>query len=494
MTVGCARCHDHKFDPVARREYHAMMAVFAGSEPRDIPATHKMSLYGFYAGYPKVIRVEQIRSTIDQIDRAVRERVTNDIKAKFPPQVMNAYDKAVERRTEDERALAAQVENALTAAGLKDNASGNQFQPPYTPEEKDRRERLIYELGQAALKARFSYPAATVLGHSDKLYPVRLTNRGDWRQQEELVAPAVPKAFGIALQLQEPAEGPFVLQRRKAFAEWLTRPENPLTARVMVNRIWLGHFGKGLVPTPNDFGRQGEAPTHPELLDWLTVELMERGWRIKAMHRLILTSQAYRRSSAADAENAELDPTNRWYWRFDRQRLQAEAVRDAVLAVSGDLNLKSGGPPVFPSLTSDERLGMWEASQWPETPDEREHSRRSIYLYAKRSFPYPMFTTFDTPDSSASCGRRDVTTVAPQALALLNSEFMVKSAQRMAARLQREAPGQRDEQIRRAWLLVFSRTPSVEESGRASELLKQTGDLSHICLTLLNTNEFLYVD
>src|SRR5207249_2000202 len=212
-------------------------------------------------------------------------------------------------------------------------------------------------------------------------------------------------------------------QCRKALALWLTSPDNPLLARVMVNRIWQGHFGEGIVRTPNDFGRQGDAPTHPELLDWLAVEFASRGWSIKQMHRLIMLSSTYRASSVADEAGLRKDPENRYLSRMNRRRLDGDALRDSILAVAGTLNLRMGGVGVIPPLTREEILAARMPNLWPANPDPSEHTRRSVYLQMKRSMTLPMLQIFDAPDTAASCPRRASSTVAPPALALMSSDF-----------------------------------------------------------------------
>jgi hypothetical protein len=280
----------------------------------------------------------------------------------------------------------------------------------------------------------------------------------------------------------------------------------------MVNRIWQGHFGRGIVATANDFGRQGEAPTHPELLDWLAVKFVEDGWSVKTTHRLIMLSRTYQLGSGFDEENSKVDPDNHYLWRMNRQRLNAEMLRDSVLTTSGEINLKFGGEPVIPKLSEEERLGMWADAQWPETLDPAENNRRSVYLYVKRSFPFPMFTTFDMPDTSVSCSRRDVTTVAPQALELLNSEFMLGQAATMAERVRETAGGGAEAFIAEAWRVALGRKPGAEEGRKALELFDAAGASgaaagmpeprsgerasaeTKLCLLLLNMNEYLYVD
>ena len=483
LTLGCARCHDHKFDPLSQRDYHRMMAVFAGSEPKEIPVVNKMSQFGFYSGYPRLLKVEEYKAAVKRIDTAARKRLVKQVEAGFSAEVLAAYRVPRGERAPEQREQAAKVEAALTAAGLKENAAGRTARLEYTPQERDDRERLLYELGKAALAANYRIASATVLGHAEVRYPVRMTSRGDYRAAGERVAAGFPAVFTGGREqaaTQEPASGPFVPQRRKALAEWLASPDHPLTARVMVNRIWQGHFGRGLVAAANDFGRQSDPPTHPDLLDWLAVRFVEDGWSVKKLHRRIMLSEAYRRSSLPVAANAAADPQNEMLWRMNRRRLDAETLRDGILAAAGKLNLKMGGRPVVPPLSADEMQGIWSPAQWPVSLDPAEHDRRSVYLYVKRSFPYPLFTTFDAPDTSVSCARRNVTTVAPQALTLLNGEFMREQAKALAGRA---------EDPRRLWRLALGRDPSPQESERTAGLAPE-----RLALLLLNLNEFLYID
>jgi len=488
LTLGCARCHDHKFDPISQRDYHRMMAVFAGSEPRNEPVVHKMSELGFYTGYPKLLKVEEYQLAVKRIDAGARKRVRDQVEAQFDASVLAAAKKPRAERTPQEQQQVELLDKAYTAAGFKENANGKSAEVQLTPQEKDERERLIYELGKAALKARFELAQATVLGRAAVDYPVHMTSRGDFHPTGGRVKAGAPTALG--------PDGSFdASARRTSLAKWLTSPDNPLTARVMVNRIWQGHFGRGIVATPGDFGRQGDPPTHPKLLDWLASEFVESGWSIKAMHRKIMLSDAYQRAGEPHAANAKIDAQNHYLWRANRRRLEAESLRDSVLAVAGTLNSKRGGRPVAPPLDKDEMAGMWDPTQWPATLDPREQNRRSVYIYVKRSFPYPMFTTFDTPDSSVSCSRRDVTTVAPQALAMINSGFMLKQANAFAQRVRALAGEDPTEQATTVWRLALNRAPSEQELEGALRLIGgEAPSLAQLCLVALNLNEFLYVD
>jgi hypothetical protein len=276
--------------------------------------------------------------------------------------------------------------------------------------------------------------------------------------------------------------------RRRALAEWLTSTDNPLTARVMVNRIWHHHFGRGIVATPDNFGKMGDKPTHPELLDWLAVEFMTRGWSVKQMHRLIMTSDAYRRASQFEnPDNAAKDPNNVSLWRFRLQRLDAEIVRDAILAVSGGLNREMYGEPVFPKL-QPEILASMDKGIWHKKEDGPEVWRRSVYVYRKRGLPFPMFEVFDLPDQNVSCGRRNVSTVPTQALTLMNNEFVLRQAGLFADRVREAAPGDPGRQAELAFEIALGRAPSDDE--RAALEGRPIEDVTHV---LLNLNEFVYL-
>jgi hypothetical protein len=280
--------------------------------------------------------------------------------------------------------------------------------------------------------------------------------------------------------------------RRLALAEWLASPSNPLTARVVVNRIWHHHFGRGIVATLDNFGKVGERPTHPELLDWLAVELVQRGWSLKEMHRLMMTSQAYQMASAyEDAGNAERDPENRFLWKYRPQRLEAETVRDSILWVSGGIDLSVGGPPVFPYVP-EEILASQAHGVWRNQPDGPDVWRRSVYVYRRRSLGFPFFGTFDLPDPNVTAAARNVSTVPTQALTLLNNPFVLRQAQLFAKRLADEVPDDVEAQISRAYRIALSRPPTKEEAAIALELVESRSliDLTHV---MLNLNEFLYL-
>jgi hypothetical protein len=305
---------------------------------------------------------------------------------------------------------------------------------------------------------------------------------------------------------------------RTQLARWITSPDNPLTARVMANRLWQHHFGEALVRTPDNFGKLASPPTHPELLDWLTSELVAGGWRLKRLHRMILLSAAYQMDSthAREAEYAGQDFDNKIWWRANRRRLEAEPLRDAMLAVSGQLNAKAGGPSFFPPASKEALEGLSKkGAEWGTSPPD-EQRRRSVYMMTKRSLLSPFMTTFDSSDTTQPCSQRNVSIVAPQALALLNNELVHTQSHAFAERVKREAPGELDRQIEHAWWLALGREPSQSEQSEAVRHVSmqaanlasaaaaggqpltpeqaQQQALASLCHVLFNTNEFMYVD
>ena len=357
----------------------------------------------------------------------------------------------------------------------------------------EERAELMRKLGEAYLKAPERYATAKVLAHEENVPDTHVLIRGDFKRKGEVVEPGFPAVLNPGPPIEEPEGMAFVPQRRKALALWLTSPDQPLLGRVMVNRIWQNHFGRGLVRTPNDFGRQGQPPTHPELLDWLAVEFAERGWSMKQIHRLIMLSNTYRLSSVGDHKSLEKDPDNLYLSRMNRRRLDADALRDTVLAVAGTLNLRMGGVGVIPPLTREEILAARMPRLWPENPDPAEHTRRSVYLQMKRSLTLPMLQVFDAPDTAKSCARREVSTVAPQALALMNSPFTTQQAEAFALRIRNEARDDPEQFVNGGWRLALGRLPTDTERQKAVEYLKRNS-LPQLCLMLFNMSEFLYVD
>jgi hypothetical protein len=316
---------------------------------------------------------------------------------------------------------------------------------------------------------------------------------GDPHNRLDPVDPSVPLVIKASWEIPKSATG-----RRTALAEWLTSSANPLTARVMVNRIWQFRTGQGLVRTPNDFGVMGDRPSHQALLDWLASEFVQKGWSVKAIDKLVLMSSVYRQSARPDPRREAIDPDNRLYWRMNRKRMEGEVLRDTILSSSGLLNPKIGGRPVRVPLepevydlifTEHERDGLW-----PLSPDITEQYRRSIYLYNKRGVRLPLLSAFDQPDAITSCPVRPVSTHALQALSLFNSPFMQEQSNAFAKRLESECKfGKSTCTVDRAWRLTLSRAPEPRELALARKFLANGGSLAEMCLALLNRNEFVYV-
>ena len=328
--------------------------------------------------------------------------------------------------------------------------------------------------------------------------------RGNPNLKGDKVEPGFLQVLGAsrALQISAPAEKK-TSGRRTILADWITSPENPLTARVMMNRLWQHHFGRGIVRTPNNFGLQGDQPTHPELLDWLAAEFLAQGWKLKPLHRLIMTSQAYQRSSAGQEEALAKDPMNNAFWRFDMRRLTAEEIRDSILAVTGVLNPKMYGPGVYVDIPKEVLAGQSvPGSGWGQSPPE-EQARRSIYIHVKRSLMTPILESFDIAETDRSAPVRFATVQPTQALGMLNGSFLNQQAGVFASRLKRECPEDPAAQVRRAISLATSRVPSSTEIERGIGLIRalkqedgasSDSALRYFCLLVLNLNEMVYLD
>ena len=318
--------------------------------------------------------------------------------------------------------------------------------------------------------------------------------RGDVNSHGSQMQPGFPAVLlnGEIPTAIPPANGK-TSGRRLALAQWLGSPENPVTARVLINRIWHHHFGTGIVRTIDNFGVMGEVPSNPQLLDWLSTEFIRQGWSIKQMHRLIMSSSTYQMDSHFDnpASNTA-DPRNTSLWRFPIHRLDAEIVRDSILASAGTLNTTIGGPAVFPVLQPDALRAMTHGI-WNQDQDGPAVWRRSVYVYRKRGLPFPMFEVFDLPDQNISCGARNVSTVPTQALTLLNNDFVLKQSTLFARYLEEALPGNRTAQIKLAYERTLARQPSPKEQQLAQDFLSRQ-PLEAFTHVLLNLNEFLYIN
>jgi hypothetical protein len=330
--------------------------------------------------------------------------------------------------------------------------------------------------------------------------PTHLLVRGQASRPGAEVAPGVPAVL-VGRQPTFPSPGRYSSLRRLTLAKWIASAENPLTARVIVNRVWQGHFGYGLVRTPGDFGTAGEKPTHPELLDWLADRFVRDGWSLKKLHKLIVTSNTYRMGKRSRPDYAAADPEDRLLWRVPYVRLEAEAIRDSMLAVGGKLNSRRGGPGVYPDVPKEAIEGNSDpATVWKESP-RGEADRRTVYVFVKRSLLVPLVEVLDLCDTTRPTARRTVTTVAPQALTLYNGAFANRMADALAQRLEKDVGPDLGKQIDLAYRLMLCRPPSAAERVRLEEFVgKQAGSAPtrparvQMCRVLLNLNEFVYPD
>jgi hypothetical protein len=327
---------------------------------------------------------------------------------------------------------------------------------------------------------------------SPKAPDTHLLIRGKATRPGPKVSPGMPAVLAVK-QPDFPPPGKDTSLRRLTLAKWLASPEHPLTARVMVNRIWHYHFGEGIVRTPNDFGVMGQPPTHPELLDWLAAKFVEDGWSIKKLHQLILTSNTYRMSKRFNADYAKTDPENKLLWRFPYKRLEVEAIRDSALLVSGQLNPKRYGPSMFPEVPKEALEGNSDPNTIWKASDEKEASRRTVYAHTKRAFVIPLLETLDHCDTTRPNDKRLTTTVAPQALMLFNGAFINRQARHFADRLKKEAGDDPDRQIEHAYRLALCRPPSERERTVLRDFLKRQS-LEQMCRVIYNLNEFAYSD
>ncbi|MGH9671601.1 MAG: DUF1553 domain-containing protein, partial [Bryobacteraceae bacterium] len=362
-----------------------------------------------------------------------------------------------------------------------------------TPADRAQRAELRRQMHALEYERPDGPATAFSVSNMEKAPATHILKAGSHRLKLAEVGPGFPRV--IAFRGPAPAEGP--AGRRSALARWLASPENPLTARVMVNRIWQFRMGTGLVATPNDFGVLGSRPSNQKLLDWLATEFIARGWSVREIDRLIVLSSAYRQAAAENAEGRKADPENRLYWRMNRRRLEGETIRDSALAVAGTLNPRIGGKPVKAPIEPEVYDLIFTEGEpdnlWPIDRDPAEHNRRSLYLLNKRTVRSPFLANFDQPDAMTSCPVRPVSTHALQALSLMNSDLMQQQSRHFAARLARECGESEDCRLRRAYKLALARAPRPAESSMAKEFFAQGGSLAEFCLALLNRHEFVYI-
>jgi hypothetical protein len=508
LTVGCARCHDHKFDPTTQKDYFRLQSFFAAMQPRDdLPAADAATQAAYrskFAAWEAATR--DVRDEMDKLLAEKRAELRKHALSKFRTEIQQCVLTPEAERTPYQQQIALIAEKQLQRE--KKTA-------PTKLKADQKKQYKELEAKLAAVSVPKPEPLPLTMALTDVGRDAPPTHRllgGDWRRPKEELQPGFPDFLSDAApDLRLPA-GVVSTGRRAALARWLTRPDNPLTARVIVNRLWQGHFGVGIVASSNDFGAQGEAPTHPELLDWLATELVENGWSLKHLHRLMVLSAAYRQDSRVDpldsghARALAADPENHLLWHARRRRLEGEALRDAMLLLSGELSDRMFGVSAKPKLPERISNYAWKPDARPE-----DQNRRSVYVLAKRNMRYPLFDAFDLPDMHNSCSRRAQTTTAPQALLMLNGDFTLERAGRWAdeltSRYQLGEPALLAVAYRAAWgrpattdeislarKFLTSQTEAHRARGPAAKEDPARAALIDFCHALLNTNEFLYAD
>jgi hypothetical protein len=513
LTVACARCHDHKFDPISQVEYYRMLAVLEPVySPRkwvqpqdrhldDVSTQQKEAINRHNAAIDQ--QVAQRKERIAAVRRPHEKKLFEAKLAQLPEPIRAdtaaALQVSADKRDPVQKYLAGKLGPQLQVSPEEVNKSLG---------EKERADVAAWEQQIAILNGRKqSFGKIQAAWEAGDTLPVtNVFRRGNLLTRGAEVLPgvfAVLTAENRSTTFSPPAPGARSSGRRSAWARWLTDPSHPLTARVFVNRVWQHHFGEGIVATADNFGKLGAKPTHPELLDWLATEFVGRGWKMKALHRLIVTSTVYRQSSASNPAGETADPGNQLLWRMRLRRLESEAVRDAVLAVSGRLDRTQGGPPVPIEPKPDGQVVIPEAG----LPTPTARWRRSLYLFARRNYNLTLLGVFDQPVMATNCTRRIHSAVPLQSLTLLNDAVLLEQADAFAARV--EAADCTPKQVETAFRLAFARKPTPTEARAATAFLEKLqarfaaekaapADAAHkalarLCHMLLCTNEFLYV-
>jgi hypothetical protein len=485
LTVGCARCHDHKIDPIPQADYYGLVAFFADVTPYASPNNRTPDGNSQWDMSTPADR--ERREDLSEQQTRVREEMTAIEEAGIAR--MSAEDQRRSEGPEREELLRERLEQVLNVSEWE-----------LYRDARRRWRRVERELNDLPA-ANAALALARCEPHPE---PMHILARGNPHAPGDEVAPHFPSLFGDAVpEIRRAPEGARSAGRRRVLAEWIVAPDNLLAARVIVNRVWQHHFGRGIVRSANNFGELGTPPTHPELLDWLALWLIEHEWKLKPLHRLIMTSNAYQMSSRGDERALALDPNNDLFWRFNMRRLGAEEVRDATLAVTGELNPKMYGPGFYATLSQEVLATQSRPGDgWGDSP-ESEQRRRSIYIHVKRSLLPPLLTAFDFPDVDASCEARFVTTQPGQALAMINGEFFHEQAGKLADRVLAEGADHPRDQVAAAVQLAIGRTATDEEIAQGLELLarlmQEHGQepqeaLRYWCLTVLSLNEFVYLD
>lgn len=457
LTLACARCHNHKFEPLLTKDYYGMIAVFNGLER---PRNGRNELDRPIGTPAELDRFEAREAKIAALRETARTEWLLSGKSKLSPEAVAAY-----RQSKKVPKDLAQEWAAL---------------PVEADVARLRRETPDLPRGYFMVETKPEPP------------PTHILIRGKASSPGPLVAPSVPGVLTKEQPLFSPPPGGRTSGRRLALANWIASRENPLTARVIVNRVWQWHFGHGLVRTANDFGVMGDRPSHEELLDWLAVWFMDNGWSLKKLHGLILSSSTYRMSSAGETRYQAEDPENRLLWRMPYRRLEAEAILDSALAVSGRLNRTLYGEFVYPQVPKAALEGSSDPDKIWEPFDEEKASRRAIYYIVKRSLMVPLLEVLDVCDTTRPAAKRQTTAVAPQALQMFNGDFINRQAKYFAERLRKEASGP-ETQIELAYRLALARRPTATEL-TAMRTFLESSSLEELARVIFNLNEFAYAN
>jgi hypothetical protein len=484
LTVGCARCHDHKIDPIPQADYYGLAAFFADVLPYGVRGQSPAGNSQWQMALPEELaNVERLTKRAKKILEKVTDIETVGISR------MAAEDQRRSEGPEREALLKEKLEKSL-------NVSEWQLYQ----ETKRRLDDALKDV-DALPTPEMALALARCEPHPEQMH---IMVRGNPHLPGDDVAPHFPALFGEAApEIPAAPEGARSAGRRRVLADWVASPKNMLTARVIVNRVWQHHFGRGIVRSSNNFGELGTPPTHPELLDWLALWLIDHNWQLKPLHRLIMSSAAYQMSSAANERALAVDPTNDMFWRYDMRRLSAEEIRDATLVVAGTFNPKMYGPGFYEKLSPEVLATQSRPGDgWGDSPaDERQ--RRSIYIHVKRSLLTPLLTAFDFPDVDVSCEARFLTVQPDQALSMLNGEFLNEKAGELAERVRAEAGDDPRKQAAKAVELALGRAATNNEVDDGMTLMKRLiaehgkappEALRYWCLTVLNLNEFIFLD
>ncbi len=508
LTMGCARCHEHKFDPFTQEDYYSMVAIFNPLQRSQAGRTEKTR----YAAVPALATKLETRDKAIATERTAIKKIRTefmigflrDNRSKLPAEVQLAFLVNEPKRNNDQKKRVSDNQSKL-------DAELNAALPADLKKKITAHESIIAKLRKEAPDMPQGY---FLHEPSPKAPETRLLKRGNPKTPGEVMEPAVPVILtGGPVDFLAPTK--HTTRRRFTLARWMARPNNPLTARVIVNRAWQWHFGQGIVRTPNDFGLIGERPTHPALLDWMAHWFVhDANWSLKKLHRLIMTSSTWQMSRETRAEYAGIDPENQLIWRMPYRRLEVEAIRDSMLFVSGKLNRKMYGSSMHPFVPRDALLNHADkTSIWPKF-NEESASRRTVYAFVKRSLIVPMLEVLDLCDTTQTSPQRNVTTVPTQALTLYNGNFAMRQARHLANRLIREVGNDAEKQITLAWHLALSRPPSLKERNAALKFLVDQlaelktdpkngkiaeNDLKKKALTqfarvIFNLNEFVYAN